>query len=192
MPEIALFSRPVVRKTQLNCEKSHRDVFPDRDYSSSFLLSRARTPDRQIGHAPDITYLPTHEACFSTIPSDRHRDNMDNNSSDGRGYGVEYTQQVGAPVAGEGQMPEMSGFRGTTTTSSAPPRRICDGVQVCPQPGNKRVAVGAPDAQRGGGNAWQPQHFNAVADAMGSDGCVSPRARAVSALRHRSCQEPNS
>ena len=64
-------------------------------------------------------------------------------------------------------MPEIPGFRGTTTTSSAPPTLFCDGVEVCPQPGNKRVAINSPDAQREGGNTWQPQHFNAVADAMG-------------------------
>ena len=54
---------------------------------------------------------------------------MDNNSIDSRGDGIGYTQQVGAPVAGEGRMPETPGFRGTTTISSAPPRRICDGVE---------------------------------------------------------------
>ena len=95
---------------------------------------------------------------------------MDNNSSDGRRDGVEYTQQVGTPVAGEGRMPEMPGLRATTPTSSDPPRRIGDGVEVCPQPGNKRGAVGEKDAQRGGGNIWQPQHFDDVADAMGT--CV--------------------
>ena len=102
----------------------------------------------RIGHAPDNAYGP-HEACFSTIPSVYHHTNMGNSSSDGGGDGVEYTHQAGAPVAGEG----TPGFRGTTTSSSAPPRWICDGVEVCPQDGNKRVAVGAADAQRGGGNA---------------------------------------
>ena len=67
-------------------------------------------------------------------------------------------------------MPELPGFGGTPTISNAPPRsgRVRDGVEVCNQPGNKRVGLGAPVAQRGGGSAWQPQHLYAVAEAMGS------------------------
>ena len=64
-------------------------------------------------------------------------------------------------------MPEMPGFRGTITTVLHPDEFVTR-VEVCPQPGNKRVEVSAPDAQMGGGNTWQPQYFSAVDYAMRS------------------------
>ena len=100
-------------------------------------------------------------ACFSTASSDHHHAKMDNNSSDGRGDGVECTRQAGSPVAGEGRMPGMPEFSSTGAKSSAAPAGLlCHRVapNACPQlgapftvPGNKRVAVGAPDARCGGG-----------------------------------------
>ena len=74
------------------------------------------------------------------------------------------------PGRGGWRVPGMPGFRGTSTTSSAPTGWLSGGVtpNPCPQPGNKRVAAGAPDARRRVGNAWQPLHFSAVAHAMGS------------------------
>ena len=97
-------------------------------------------------------------ACFSTASSDHHRAKMDNSISDGRGDAVECTRQAGSPVAGEGRIPGMPEVSSTSATSSAAPAGLlCDGVapNACPQlggtlftlPGNKRVAVGAPDAR---------------------------------------------
>ena len=102
------------------------------------------------------------------------------------------------PVAGEGRMPGIAEFSSTSATSSAAPAGVlcCDGVapNACPQlgtpftlHGNKRVAVGAPDARWGGGNAWRPLHFNAIADAMGS--CLgSTHGNISSCLRNLNCK----
>ena len=122
---------------------------------------------------------------------------MDNNSSDGRGDGVECTGQARSPVAGDGRMPRMLESSSTSATSSdAPAGLLCDGVapNACPQlgtpftlPGNKRVAIGAPDAPWGGGNTWQPVHFSAIADAMGS-GLGSTHGNILSCLRNLNCK----
>ena len=122
---------------------------------------------------------------------------MDNSSSNGHGDGVEYTRQAGSPVAGEGRMPGMPEFSSASATSSAAPAGLpWDGVapNACPQlgtrftlPGNKRVAVGAPDARWGGGNTWQPLHFSAIADAMGS-GHGSTHGNILSCLRNQNCK----
>ena len=124
-------------------------------------------------------------------------DNNSNNSSDGGGDGVERTRQAGSPVAREGRMPGMPEFSSTSATSSAAPAGLlCDGVapNACPQlgtpftlPANKRVAVGAPNARWGGGNTWQPLHFSAIADAMGS-GLGSNHGNVLSCLRNLNCK----
>ena len=159
-------------------------------YLVFFLLSRAGIIDWQT-QLDTRTYPDA--ACFSTATSDHHRAKMDNNSSDGRGDGVECTRQAGFPEAGEGRMPGMHEFSGISATSSAAPAGLlCDGVapNACPQlgtrfnlPGKKRVAVGAPDARWGGGNTWQPLHFSAIADAMGS-GLGSTHVDILSCLRN--------
>ena len=134
-------------------------------------------------------------ACFSTAPSDHHRTNMDNNSNDDRRDGIKCTRQAGALAAGDGRMPGMPGFSSTITTPrTAPAGWLSDGVapNPCPQPcrpftlpGNKRVAVGAPDARWGGGNTWQPRHSSAIADAMGSGlGSVHVDGNILSDLRN--------
>ena len=87
-------------------------------------------------------------------------------------------------------------FSSTSAYSVAPAGLLSDGVapNPCPQlgtpfilPGNKRVAVGAPDAQWGGGNTWQPIHFSAIADAMGS-GLGFTHGNIPSCLRNLSCK----
>ena len=112
--------------------KIAQGFFPIAIFNVHFLLSRVKIPGRQDWKRPG-QHVPTH----TRLPSPRCHPIITAatwTSSDGREDGVEYTQQVGAPVAGEGRMLEMPGFRSTTTTSSAPPRWICDGVEVCPNP----------------------------------------------------------
>ena len=94
-------------------------------------------------------------------------------------------------------MPGMPEFSSTSATSSASPAGwLSDGVAPypCPQPGtpftlpgNKRVAVGAPDARWGGGDTWQALHFSAIADAMGS-GLGSTHGEILSCLRNLNCK----
>ena len=122
---------------------------------------------------------------------------MNNNSTDGRGDEIECTRSAGSPVAAEGRMPGMPEFSSTSATSSAAPARwLSDGVapNPCPQPGtpftlpgNKRVAIGAPDARWGGGNTWQPLHFSVIADAMGS-GLGSTHGNILSCVRNLNCK----
>ena len=104
---------------------------------------------------------------------------MDNSSRDGRRDGVECTPLVGVPVAGEGRVVGARDARIQRHQHNIQ----CFGwvafwrsyLKPMPQPGtaftlpgNNRVAFGAPNAPRRGGNTWQPLHFSAVADAMGS------------------------
>ena len=136
-------------------------------------------------------------ACFSTASSDHHHAKMDDNGSDGRGDGVECTRQAGYPVAREGRMPGMPESSSTSAKpSAAPAGLLSDGVapNPCPNlgtpftlPGNRRAAVGAPDARWGGGNTWRPLHFSAIADAMGS-GLGSTHDSILSCLRITTCK----
>ena len=94
-------------------------------------------------------------------------------------------------------MPGMPEFSNTSATSSAAPAGLlCDRVapNAGPQlgtpftlPGNKRVAVGAPDARWGGGNTWQPLAYSTIASAMGS-GLGSTHGNILSCLRNLNCK----
>ena len=122
---------------------------------------------------------------------------MDNSSSDGRGDEVECTRQAGSSVAGEGRIPGMPELSSTSAISSAAPAGLFfDGVapNPCPQlgtpftlPGDKRVAVGAPDTRWGGGNTWEPLHFSAIADAIDS-GLGSTHGNIISCWRNLNCK----
>ena len=96
--EAAIFSRPVVRKTQTNAKNRTGQILPHRDIQCSLCCAEPE------GH--NWTRTCPGAACFFTASSDHHRAKMEN-SSDGRGDRVECTRQAGSPVAGEGRMPGM-------------------------------------------------------------------------------------